>query len=93
MTTPEHPDDDAEAAACPTPDKRAYRSKAKANRFQRRTRAPLGTKKDRLYPYECPSGQHWHLTHQKPAQQAAIRARIAARAAAAAAQDQEREAS
>jgi hypothetical protein len=93
MTAPE-PEGDHDVPACPTPDKRAYRSKAKANRFQRRTRPPLGTKKDRLYPYECPSGLHWHLTHQTPAQQAAIRARIAAQAAAAAAaRDQEREAS
>jgi hypothetical protein len=78
---------------CPTPEKRTYRSKAKANRFQRRTRPPLGMKKERLYPYECPCG-NWHLTHQTPAQQARIKARIAAQAAAAAAaRDQECQAS
>lgn len=76
---------------CPTPDKRAYRSKAKANRFQRLTRPPLGEKKDRLWPYECVCGA-WHLTHHRgtPTEQAEITARLAARLAA---HQQEREAS
>lgn len=81
--------------ACPTPDKRAYRSKAKANKFQRRTRPPLGEKKDRLWPYQCVCGA-WHLTHQSPATQARVRARIDANTAALArarAEQQEREAS
>ncbi|OBC14073.1 hypothetical protein A5784_30695 [Mycobacterium sp. 852013-50091_SCH5140682] len=86
---------ESEAAVCPTPEKRIYRSKAKANRYQRRRRPPAGEKKDRLYPYMCPCGEHWHLTHQSPALQARIAARIAAQAAAAqaAARDEEREAS
>lgn len=82
-------------ADCPTPEKRAYRSKAKANKFQRRTRPPLGEKKDRLYPYECGCGA-WHLTHQTPEVQARVKARIAANTAALAAaraEQQEREAS
>ncbi|WP_157680139.1 hypothetical protein [Mycobacterium dioxanotrophicus] len=90
MTAPER---DGDEITCPTPDKRTYRSKAKANRYQRRRRPPAGEKKDRLYPYLCPCGEHWHLTHQSPALQARIRARIAAQAAAAAAQEREREAS
>ncbi len=53
-------------ADCPTPEKRAYRSKAKANQFQRLTRPPLGETKQRLYPYQCRCGQ-WHLSHLHPA--------------------------
>ena len=46
---------------CPTPDKLQYRSQAEANRHQRQPEH-----KGRLYPYECPSGNHWHLTHHRP---------------------------
>ena len=62
---------------CPTPLKRRYRSSSAAARYQRRHPAPGAP----LYPYECPTGGHWHLTHQTPEQQARIAERIAARAA------------
>lgn len=67
---------------CPTPGKRAYRSKAKSNRFHRRTHPPPGQKKQRLWPYECACGA-WHLTHHRgtPTEQAAITARMNAKAA------------
>lgn len=71
----------SEPAVCPTPDKHPYRSKAAANRSQRRRYAPPGEHKDRLYPYLCACGRHWHLTHQTPAQQREIAQRIAAQAA------------
>ncbi|CAA0129294.1 Uncharacterised protein [Mycolicibacterium vanbaalenii] len=60
---------------CPTPAKKAFRSKAAACRFQRRNYNGPG--KDRLWPYECVCGS-WHLTHQTPAEQARIAARVQA---------------
>ncbi len=54
---------------CPTPDKRRYRSQADAKRAHRDRYARPGQHKDRLYPYECPSGDHWHLTHHTPEKQ------------------------
>lgn len=65
-----------ERDACPTPTKRRHRSRAAARRFQRRHELP-GAAKTQLWPYECPAGGHWHLTHQTPEQQAEIAARIA----------------
>lgn len=47
--------------ACPTPNKQQYRSQAEANKAQRHRGGH-----DRLYPYECPTGQHWHVTHHTP---------------------------
>lgn len=80
-------------ADCPTPEKRAYRSKAKANKIERRRRPPLGEKKTRLWPYECACGA-WHLTHHRgtPSEQAEMSVRLAA-CIASARQRQEREAS
>lgn len=54
---------------CPTPDKNRYRSAAEAKRAHRRSY--WGTRihhvdKPRLYPYRCPAGDHWHLTHHAP---------------------------
>ncbi|GAT13192.1 Gp48 [Mycolicibacterium thermoresistibile] len=63
---------------CPTPDKRAFRSAAAARRFWRRSYIRTG--KHRLHPYRCPGCDHWHLTHQTPAEQRAIAARIARKA-------------
>ncbi|QIG61441.1 hypothetical protein I5H17_gp046 [Mycobacterium phage BodEinwohner17] len=48
---------------CPTPGKKQYRSQAEANRWQRQKYAGHGNRKERLYAYQCPSGEHWHLTH------------------------------
>lgn len=56
---------------CPTPDKKVYRSQADANRYQRQKPVGRGTKQ-RLYPYECPSGEHWHLTHHTPEKQMSV---------------------
>jgi len=56
---------DAAPHWCPTPDKRVYRSKAKAARAQRLARPPVGQVKERLYPYQCRCGA-WHLTHLHP---------------------------
>lgn len=56
------------SASCPTPEKQQYRSQADANRNQRR----MPGQRDRLYPYQCPSGQHWHLTHHTPERQLAV---------------------
>lgn len=58
---------------CPTPTKWRYRTKSAARRYQKR-HPPPG---DPLWPYECPAGGHWHLTHQTPDQQREISARIA----------------
>lgn len=63
---------------CPTPEKIVYRSPAHARRAQRERRLPCGLK-DHLHPYPCPAG-HWHLTHQTPAEQTQIAARIARKA-------------
>lgn len=51
---------------CPTPDKKQYRSQAEANRAERKFQYRQGGHHKRLYPYECPSGEHWHLTHHTP---------------------------
>lgn len=61
---------------CPTPAKRRYRSQAEANRTERDQRMRLGVNRGRLQAYECPTGEHWHLTSQTPEQHAAIYARI-----------------
>lgn len=55
--------------ACPTPDKQNYRSQAEANRAERERRSRGD--QARLYPYECPCGDHWHLTHHTPSKQLA----------------------
>ncbi|SKS40213.1 phage antirepressor [Mycobacteroides abscessus] len=57
--------------ACPTPEKGRYRSQAEAKKAQRRRYAGYGRQKQHLYPYECPSGEHWHLTHHTPEKQMA----------------------
>lgn len=57
---------------CPTPTKKRYRSQAEANRHERQRYARRGQHKDRLYPYECASGGHWHLTHHTPERQATV---------------------
>lgn len=57
---------------CPTPDKKWYRSQAEANRHERERYTGRHGKKERLYPYECPGGGHWHLTHHTPEQQGVI---------------------
>jgi prophage antirepressor-like protein len=57
---------------CPTPDKKQFRSQAEANRFQRDRYAGYGQHKQKLYPYECSSGKHWHLTHHTPQKQAVV---------------------
>lgn len=58
--------------ACPTPDKKRYRSQAEANRMQRERYARKGDDKQRLYPYECVGCGHWHLTHHTPERQATV---------------------
>lgn len=50
---------------CPTPEKRVYRSKAKAAQAWRLQKPPAGQRKDRLYPYACRCGW-WQLTHLHP---------------------------
>lgn len=59
---------------CSTPSKRQFRSEAEAKRYWRRTY--FGGAKDRLWPYQC--GDHFHLTHQTPAEQEQVAAKIAA---------------
>lgn len=49
-------------SACPHPEKKVYRSRAKARRFERRSMPPVGEKKTRLEPYLCVCGS-WHLAH------------------------------
>jgi anti-repressor protein len=49
---------------CPTPGKQQYRSQAEANKSQRHRGGH-----DRLYPYECSTGEHWHVTHHTPDKQ------------------------
>ncbi|KAB7761785.1 hypothetical protein [Mycolicibacterium mucogenicum] len=61
---------------CSNPEKRWFRSRAAANKYQRRYQPPIPGTKERLYPYECSGGGHWHLTHYTPAQMAAARKRI-----------------
>lgn len=68
------------ADTCPTPLKQRYRSKSDAKSGRQRARAVHGN--DRLWPYECPAGGHWHLTHWDPDMQKWIAARIAAASAA-----------
>jgi hypothetical protein len=53
---------------CPHPEKRVFRSKAAAARYFRRIRLPAG-EKDRLRPYRCQAGDHWHLAHLLRAEQ------------------------
>lgn len=57
-----------QSMACTTPDKQCYRSQAEANRAERSQRSRTG----RLYPYECTSGEHWHLTHHTPQKQLSV---------------------
>lgn len=59
---------DQQSMACTTPDKHCYRSQAEANRAERSHRSRTG----RLYPYECASGEHWHLTHHTPEKQLSV---------------------
>lgn len=61
---------------CPAPEKLTFRSKAAARRYHRQSNF---SGKDRLWPYQCPggSGEHWHLTHQTPQEQAEVAARVA----------------
>lgn len=49
--------------SCPTPRKKTYRSRAKANRARLVIKAKPAHRDTTLYPYLCPSGEHWHLTH------------------------------
>jgi prophage antirepressor-like protein len=58
------------AIACPTPDKKQHRSQAEANRWERKFTRRGG--KERLYPYLCAAGDHWHLTHHTPEKQAKV---------------------
>lgn len=62
----------APSTTCPTPDKRQYRSQAEANRDQRERHSRHRGHQQRHYPYECPSGEHWHLTHHTPERQKAV---------------------
>lgn len=55
---------------CPTPEKKRYRSAAEANKWQRQHSIPRGQHKGQMFPYECPCGEHWHLTHHTPETQA-----------------------
>lgn len=57
---------------CPTPDKKRYRSAAEANKWQRQHSIPRGAHKDQMHPYQCKSGDHWHLTHIPPERQKQI---------------------
>lgn len=72
----------ADLTPCPTPDKRPFRSQADAARHQRERYVPGGGHKDHQYPYECPSGQHWHLTHQSPERQKQVGTAISRRPSA-----------
>lgn len=58
-------------SSCPTPDKKQFRSQAEAARWQRDRYVRRGEHKPHLYPYECRSGEHWHLTHHTPEKQKA----------------------
>jgi hypothetical protein len=58
---------------CPNPDKRKFPSKAKAKRFHRDFQS---TWKTRQWPYECETGDHWHLTSAPPQEQIRIRRQI-----------------
>jgi anti-repressor protein len=66
---------------CPTPDKKQYRSQAEAARWQRSRYVRPGDYKGPLYPYECPSGEHWHMTHYEPDEQKQITAKVETRTA------------
>ena len=66
----------ANVGECPTPTKRWFRSRAAACKYQRRYQPPAAGQKERLYPYECSGGGHWHLTHYTPRQMAAAAERI-----------------
>ncbi len=55
-----------EPTSCPCPDKRPFRNEREANA---RLAAILADPKTSTLPrrsYECPSGSHWHLTHDLP---------------------------
>lgn len=56
--------------------KKWFRSRAAATKYQRRFQLPTPGVKERRYPFECPGGGHWHLTHYTPAQMAATRERM-----------------
>ena len=58
---------------CNTPDKRRFRSKAEAKKFNRRYPSRIHI---RLWPYLCVCGEHWHLTNQNPEEQVRIRRQI-----------------
>lgn len=64
--------DVAEVVDCPTPAKKQYRSQAEAKKAERQWHGPKGDGRSKLYPYECPSGGHWHLTHHTPEKQAKV---------------------
>lgn len=66
----------ANVGECSTPGKRWFRSRAAACKYQRRYQPPIPGSKERLYPYECSGGGHWHLTHYTPDEMAAARERI-----------------
>lgn len=59
-----------ETTTCPTPSKQSYRSQAEAKRAERERRSRGNM--NHLYPYECPVGDHWHLTHHAPDRQLAV---------------------
>lgn len=63
---------DLDVDLCPTPDKKRYRSRAEARKSEREFHSGKDGHRDRLYPYECPSGEHWHLTHHTPEKQARV---------------------
>jgi hypothetical protein len=58
---------------CPNPEKKKFRSKAEAKRFHRQFQS---TFKTRQWPYECDTGDHWHLTTSPPEEQIRIRRQI-----------------
>jgi anti-repressor protein len=60
------------AAECPTPAKKCYRSQAEANKAERQWHGPRGDSRSKLYPYLCPTGDHWHLTHRTPEKQRTV---------------------
>lgn len=51
---------------CAHPDKRKYRSRSWADAGAKGIRKKVGeTAYQTLYPYECPAGGHWHLSHYR----------------------------
>ena len=63
---------------CNTPTKRRFRSQADARRWWRRAYFTQG--KPRLWPYRCPAGDHWHLTHHSPQEQRRLHERAVRKA-------------